>query len=86
MYCFISGFRTCFVFAYIVFAKDAPNFAAKERAKASPDEAAQVIRNSIAYYGKYKLDEKDGTMEWNIEHSTFQIERTDRSELEHAGH
>ena len=57
--------------AYIVFAKDAPNFAGKERVKATPDEAAAVLRNSIAYYGTYKLNEKDGTMEWNIEHSTF---------------
>jgi hypothetical protein len=58
-------------FSYLVFAKDAPPFAAKDRAKATPEEAAAVVHNSIAYYGTYKINEKDGTLEWNIEHSTF---------------
>ena len=58
-------------FAYLVFAKDAPAFAAKDRTKATPQEAAAVIHNSIAYYGTYKVNPKDGTLEWNIEHSTF---------------
>ena len=58
-------------FAYLLFAKDAPAFAAKDRTKATPQEAAAVIHNSIAYYGTYKVNPKDGVLEWNIEHSTF---------------
>jgi hypothetical protein len=58
-------------FANFVFAKDAPAFAGKDRSNATPDEAAAVIRNSIAYYGTYKVNEKDATLDWNIEHSTF---------------
>jgi lipocalin-like protein len=58
-------------FAYLVFAaKHAPNFAANDRTKATPEEAAAVIHNSIAYYGTYKVN-KDGTLEWNIERTTF---------------
>jgi hypothetical protein len=58
-------------FSYFVFAKSAPHFAAKDRTKATPEEAAAVIHNSIAYYGTYKVNEKDSTLEWNIEKSTF---------------
>jgi hypothetical protein len=58
-------------FAYLVFAKDAPAFAGKDRTKATPEEAAAVIHNTIAYYGTYKVNEKDGTLDWNIEKSTF---------------
>jgi len=58
-------------FAYLIFAKDAPPFAAKDRTKATPEEAAAVVHNSIAYYGTYKINEKDGTLEWKIEKSTF---------------
>ena len=58
-------------FSYLVFAKDAPKFAANNRMKATAEEAQAVVQNSIAYYGTYKVNEKDGTLEWNIEHSTF---------------
>jgi hypothetical protein len=58
-------------FAYLVFsAKHAANFAASDRTKATPDEAAAVVRSSIAYYGTYKVS-KDGSLEWNIERTTF---------------
>ena len=58
-------------FAYMIFGKDAPAFAAKDRTKATPEEAAAVIHSSIAYYGTYKINEKDGTLDLTIEKSTF---------------
>jgi hypothetical protein len=58
-------------FSYLVFAKDAPKFAVGDRTKVTAEEAQAVVQNSIAYYGTYKVNEKDGTLEWNIEHSTF---------------
>jgi hypothetical protein len=30
-----------------------------------------VVRNSIAYVGMYKVNEKDGTLDWDIKNSTF---------------
>ncbi|MDQ5850017.1 MAG: lipocalin-like domain-containing protein [Pseudomonadota bacterium] len=58
-------------FAYLVFGKDAPKFAANDRTRATPEEAAAVVHSSIAYYGTYKVNQKDGTLEWNIEKTTF---------------
>jgi hypothetical protein len=58
-------------FAYLAFAKDAPKFAGNDRMKATGAEAQAVVHNSIAYYGTYKVNEKDGTMEWDIQNSTF---------------
>jgi lipocalin-like protein len=49
----------------------ATNFAGKTRPKATPAEAHAVVLSSIAYFGTYKVNEKDGVMDWNIEQSTF---------------
>ena len=58
-------------FSYLVFAKDAPKFAANSRMKVTAEEAQAVVQSSIAYYGTYKTNPKDGTLDWNIEHTTF---------------
>jgi Lipocalin-like domain len=57
-------------FAFMVFAKAAPKFTGNDRAKATGEEAQAVIRDSVAYFGTYKVDEQ-GALELNIQHSTF---------------
>jgi lipocalin-like protein len=58
-------------FSYIVFRPGSPKIAANDRQKVTPTEAQAIVQNSIAYYGTYKLNEKDGSLEVNIEQSTF---------------
>lgn len=58
-------------FAYLIFRENAPKFAASSRMKATPAEAQAVVHSSIAYYGTYKVNEKDAMLEWNIDYSTF---------------
>jgi hypothetical protein len=47
-----------------------PRRAGNDRAKATGEEAQAVIRDSVAYFGTYKVDEQ-GALELNIQHSTF---------------
>jgi len=58
-------------FAVLIFAKDAPNFAANDRRKATGEEAQAVVRDTVASVGTYKINEKDGSLEWHVEHSTY---------------
>jgi hypothetical protein len=48
-----------------------PKIAANDRAKATPEEAIAVFAGSIAYYGKYSVNEVDKTISVKIDGSTF---------------
>lgn len=48
-----------------------PRLAANDRAKATADEATTVMRDSIAYYGTYTVDEAARTFAVKIEASTY---------------
>lgn len=48
-----------------------PRLAANDRARATPDEAMAVVRESIAYYGTYTVDEAARELSLTIEGSTY---------------
>jgi hypothetical protein len=50
---------------------DLPQFASNSRVKGSADENKAVVGGSIAHFGRYKVNEKDKTLTFDIESSTF---------------
>jgi hypothetical protein len=48
-----------------------PRLAANDRARATPEEAMTVVRDSIAYYGTYAVDENARELSIRIEGSTY---------------
>ncbi len=48
-----------------------PRIAANDRAKATPDEATGIVREAIAYYGTYAVDENDKSLSVRLTGSTF---------------
>lgn len=50
---------------------DIPRLAANDRAKATAEEAMAVVRNSIAYFGTYTIDEAARELSVNLDASTY---------------
>jgi hypothetical protein len=50
---------------------DLPKLQSGLPSKATPEEAKAVVANSIAYFGKYSLDEADMVLSLDIQASTF---------------
>jgi hypothetical protein len=50
---------------------DLPKLKSGLPSKATPDEAKAVVANSIAYFGRYSLDEANMVLSLNIQASTF---------------
>lgn len=48
-----------------------PKIAANDRAKATPEEAQEIVAASIAYFGTYSIDESTKVMVVNLAASTF---------------
>ncbi|WP_161993483.1 lipocalin-like domain-containing protein [Muricoccus nepalensis] len=48
-----------------------PRLAASDRARATPEEAMTVVRDSIAYYGTYAVDETNRSLSITLEGSTY---------------
>jgi Lipocalin-like domain len=48
-----------------------PKIAANDRAKATPEEAQNIVASSIAYYGTYSVDEGTKVMVVNLAASTY---------------
>jgi hypothetical protein len=48
-----------------------PRLAANDRARATPEEAMTVMRDSIAYYGTYTVDEASRSLSLSLEASTY---------------
>jgi len=52
-------------------AAEIPRLAANDRARATPEEAQTVVRNSIAYYGTYTVNETARELSLMLEGSTY---------------
>jgi Lipocalin-like domain len=50
---------------------DVPRIALNDRAKATPEEATAVVRESIAYYGTYSVNEDEKTLSVRLDGSTY---------------
>lgn len=48
-----------------------PRLAANDRARATPEEAMTVVRDSIAYYGTYAVDEAGRSLSVRLDGSTY---------------
>jgi lipocalin-like protein len=48
-----------------------PKFAVNDRMKGSADEYRAVVQGSIAHFGRYAVNEADGTITFRIQTSTF---------------
>lgn len=48
-----------------------PRLAANDRTRATPEEATAVVRDSIAYYGSYAVDEAAKSLSVTLEGSTY---------------
>jgi hypothetical protein len=48
-----------------------PKIAANDRAKATPEEATAIVRESIAYYGTYSVNEGEKTLAVKLVGSTY---------------
>ena len=58
-------------FSNILMKSDLPKFAANNRVKGTAEENRSVVQGSIAYFGTYSINEKDGSVTFAIEGSTF---------------
>ncbi len=52
-------------------AAEIPRLAANDRARATPEEAMTVVRNSIAYYGTYTVNETARELSLTLQGSTY---------------
>jgi hypothetical protein len=52
-------------------AADLPRLAANDRTRATAEEATTVVRNSIAYFGSYTVDEAKRELAVRLEGSTY---------------
>jgi hypothetical protein len=58
-------------FALLEIRSDLHPFAAESRAKGTPDENKAVVTGSLAYYGRYTVDEAGKSLTYHIEGSTY---------------
>src|SRR5262245_14184303 len=58
-------------FSLITARADLPRLASSNRATATPEEAKAVVAGSIAYFGKYSVDESSKVISVDIQGSTF---------------
>ena len=58
-------------FMLIIHRADLPKFASNNRLTGTPEEYKAIGQGSIAYYGTYTIDEKEGTITQRYEGSTY---------------
>jgi hypothetical protein len=58
-------------YSSIVMRASLPKFASNSRVKGTPDENQAVVEGSIAHFGRYTIDEKDKSITFHVESSTF---------------
>jgi Lipocalin-like domain len=58
-------------FSWQVFRSDRPKFASGNRLNATPDELKVTNQGSLAYFGRYSVDEAEKTVTFRTEASTF---------------
>ncbi len=50
---------------------DRPKFAANDKGKGTADEYRAAVQGSNAHFGKYVLNEAEGTITFRIEHASY---------------
>jgi len=58
-------------FLLILIRSDLPKFASNNRMTGTPEEYKAVGQGSIAYYGRYTIDEKEGKIKLHYDGSTY---------------
>jgi hypothetical protein len=48
-----------------------PKFAANDKSKGTPEENAPAVQGSNAHWGRYEVNEADGTLTFFIDHASF---------------
>ena len=58
-------------YALIVMRTGLPKFASKNRMTGTPDEYKAVVQGAISHFGRYKVNELEHTITFQIDYSTF---------------
>jgi sugar/nucleoside kinase (ribokinase family) len=58
-------------YSIIVMRGELPKLASNSRLKGTPEENQAVVAGSIAHFGRYTVDEKDKSITFQVEASTF---------------
>lgn len=58
-------------FASILMRPDLPKFASNNAMTGTPEENKAVVQGSTAFFGRWSINEKDGTLESHIDGATF---------------
>jgi hypothetical protein len=58
-------------YSIVVMRGDLPKLASNSRLKGTPEENSAVVAGSIAHFGRYTIDEKDKSITFHVEASTF---------------
>ena len=58
-------------YAFLMFVPDLPRFASNSRDKGTPEENKAVVVGSLAHFGTYSVNEKEGSFTVRPEASTF---------------
>jgi hypothetical protein len=58
-------------YSIIVMRASLPKFASNSRVKGTAEEYKAVVDGSIAHFGRYAIDEKEKTITFHVESSTF---------------
>lgn len=58
-------------YSIVVMRGELPKFASNSRLKGTSEENSAVVAGSIAHFGRYTIDEKDKSITFHVEASTF---------------
>src|SRR5262245_6059155 len=58
-------------YSLILMRASLPKFASKSRLKGTAEENRDVVAGSIAHFGKYTIDDKAGTITFNVNSSSY---------------
>jgi hypothetical protein len=58
-------------YAFLLFVSDLPKFASNSRDKGTPEENRAIVVGSLAHFGTYSVNEKEGSFTVHPEASTF---------------
>jgi len=58
-------------YTLVVSRRDVPKFASKDRLKGTPEENQATVHGVLAHFGKYSVNETDGTFTLHVENSSF---------------
>jgi hypothetical protein len=58
-------------YSIIVMRASLPKFASSSRVTGTPEENKKVVEGSIAHFGRYTVDEKDKSITFHVESSTY---------------